>query len=433
MMKIFSMDFYVTRRDKILKALKAVLCLLLAAGFAMNLLQAITYLSPSGDEGFFLKEVSRFRTDGLWNSFAAGISHLHVVLVTALAALVSSPLLAGRLLNVMLLVLALILVRMIIRNMKLKRPVELVTIATFAYMLVFTQLGKTFYRFINDPLMIVLALCSVYLFQMYFSKDRIWYFIGAGISSGMMFWVRSFSLLIWAGMLAFLVLDVVIRKPHLKRFLHMLLFVFISVSVAMLVQIPSISQTGRLSYESKGADGDWGDRNWVTRHMRKSNGGIFSYQRAEWREVEQFKQDFGDDSIPQSLTSMIGRDPKFVADNFVSNLMIRVPYVMFSSIGIFFFIFLDLLRRPRWLLGKNSSQPRLLFLLVAASVCLGVSLVIINYVEQRWLMAPVACVLFLAAAHLDQRVAPRWINALLAAQIVFLVLTGVGSLAKFLF
>ncbi|MDD2228149.1 MAG: glycosyltransferase family 39 protein [Candidatus Cloacimonetes bacterium] len=419
-------------RGKLLKAMLIIVWLLLFAGFAVKALDAALNLDGSGDEGFFLKELASFQTDGLWRSFADGISHLHVLLVSAVAAVVGSPLLAGRLLNIILLVVALFLGSLIIKNLNLRRSVELVTTASYAYMLVFSQVGKTFYRFINDPLMIVLALFSLYLFQQYYKSNKTWFFILASIASGMMFWVRSFSLLIWAGILAFLILQAAIRKPRLKGILLLACFVTISIAVALLVQIPSISENGRLAFENKSGEGDWGARNWVTRYVRRSNGGIFSYQRVDWDEIERFKQEYGENAIPSSLLGKVRKDPKFMADNFVSNLIIRIPYVLLASIGIYFLLFLDLLRRPRWLFEKDTNQPRLLFLLVAASVSLGVSLIIINYIEQRWLMAPVICVLLLAAVHLDRRIAPKWSRVLLAIQCAFLMLTGAGSLAAFI-
>lgn len=421
-----------TGRDKLFKAVLIIIWLLLIAGFVSNTLDATLNLTSSGDEGFFTKELVRFQTDGLWQSFSGGISHLHVLLASVLAALVGSPLLAGRLLNIFLLVVALFLGALIIQSLNLRRSIELVTTVTYAYMLVFSQVGKTFFRFINDPLMIVLALFSFYMFQLYYKSNKTWFFILASIASGMMFWVRSFSLLIWAGILAFLMQQAVIRKPRLKGIFLLACFVIISVAVALLVQIPSISENGRLSFESKSGDGDWGARNWVTRYVRRSNGGIFSYQRVDWDEIERFKQEYGENAIPGSLLGKVRKDPKFMADNFVSNLIIRIPYVLFASIGIYFLLFLDLLRRPRWLFEKDTNQPRLLFLLVTASVSLGVSLIIINYIEQRWLMAPVICVLLLAAVHLDRRIAPKWSRVLLASQCAFLILAGVGSLAAFI-
>ncbi|MDP3115394.1 MAG: hypothetical protein Q8M98_11595 [Candidatus Cloacimonadaceae bacterium] len=402
--------------------------LLPVVGYIYKALINTLHLKRSGDEGFFLKELGRFQQDGMWTSFSDGISHLHVLLVNFLSYFVGQPLLAGRILSLLLLPLGFLIGVWIIRNLRLSHAVEVLTLATLAYVLVFSQSGKMFYRFLSDPLMIVIALGSILYIQRYCTEYRIKYLISAAILAGMMFWVRSFALLIFGGMFAFFLYLFIFHKPRVKHFSAMLLFITIASSTALIVQIPSIHNKGRISFEDKSGDGDWNERNWITRIDRKSNGGVFSYLRVTWDRVEQFKQEYGEHSIPRSLSERFARDPKFMVDSFVSNMVVRIPYVLLISIGFYFLLLLDLIRRPKWLFWDLQSSFKLLLLSVFVSVSLGLSLIIVNYIEHRWLFAAVFCALILSSMHLDRSVMRRYRKYLIGSQWIFLLLTGAAEL-----
>lgn len=428
MKKMFGFTSGDTSQERLVRALLMVLWLLLAAGYMYKALDASLNLVRSGDEGFFLKELERFRADGLWQSFAAGISHLHVLLVGALAAMVGSPLLAGRLLSLLLLPLALYLGSRILRNAGVSGVVFHVATITLAYMLVYCQTGKMFYRFLSDPLMLVLAMLSIYFMQQYFLQGKTCSLILAALAAGMTLWVRSFAVLIVAGLTAHLLWNALVAKPRGKAVVGLFLFMGLAAATALVVQIPSLAEGGGLSYENKGGDGNWAERNWLTRLNRQSNGGVFSYLRISWEDVEQYKQVHGEDSIPRSLAEIAKHDPKFLVDNIVANLFIRVAFVLSISTGLFFLLFLDLLRKPGWLWRRSALEAGRVFFWVAASVSLGLSLIIINYIEHRWLFAAAFCGLALGAIQLERPRLRRIRKPVILAQLLFLTLLSAGEL-----
>ncbi|HOF59756.1 MAG TPA: hypothetical protein PLM19_01780 [Candidatus Syntrophosphaera sp.] len=428
MIKLFSFKSDATRQEKLVQVVLILIWLLLAAGYVYKALNASLHLVRSGDEGFFLKELDRFRADGLWQSFADGISYMHVLLVSALAALVGSPLLAGRLLNLLLLPLALYLGSRIMRNTGVSGMVFHVALVTLAYMLVFCQTGKMFYRFLSDPLMLVLAMLSICFMQEYFLKGKTGSLVIAALTAGMTLWVRSFAVLIMAGLVAHLLWNALLSKPRGKVVIGLFIFVVLALATALVVQIPSLAEGNGLSFENKSGDGNWAERNWLTRLNRQSNGSVFSYVRISWEDVELYKQAYGEDSIPKSLVEIAKHDPKFLVDNIVSNLFIRAPFVMSISAGLFFLLFLDLMRKPGWLWRKSALEANRVFFWVAASVSLGLSLIIINYIEHRWLFLAAFCVLTLGAIQLERPRLQRARKPVMLTQSLFLALLSAGEL-----
>ncbi len=406
----------------------AVVCLILVTGYGIKAGITLTHLDRSGDEGYFLKELARYQTDGMWKSFAAGTSHLHVLMVGALAAVTGSPLLAGRLLSILMLPLSLWLGWLILKRAGLSRPVLLAAVATLGYIVVFCQTGKMFYRFLNDPLMNLLLLLTLFLTQLFNEKGKTGLLVAAAIAAGMALWVRSFAILPLAGLLGYFLARMILTQSKGRTLVQLALFAAVSSGTALVVQIPSLAEHGRLAFESKEGDGKWAERNWLTRLERRNNGGVFSYQRVSWDEVEQYKEIHGERSMPRTLSEVARRDPKFLADNIVSNLFIRVSFVMLISMGLFFLLFLDLIRKPGWLLRPSQLAINRLYFLVAASLTLGLSLIVINYIEHRWLFTAVFCVLVLGAVQLDRKHWSKRKNFIAGSQLALVALMSAGEL-----
>jgi len=108
------------------------------------------------------------------------------------------------------------------------------------------------------------------------------------------------------------------------------------------------------------------------------------------------------------------------------NVFFRVPYILALSIGFLFLAFLNYLRLPeKWFIDKNLGG--LLLLLTSISVCCGVSIYIINYVEHRWQFMTAFSALVLGticAANVEKK---KIYNLLLISQYGFLLFMSILS------
>lgn len=401
--------------------------LLLAISFVTAAASSLLAPEQRGDEYFYLQELARFQRDGLWKSYADGISHLHVVLANLLAAVTGSALMGGKLLSILLLPLALLACIGIVKNLKLSSEIELLTITTLAFVLCVSKSGRLFFGFYNDSLMVTLALAALYFMQKYCASVQIKHLIIAAVFTGMMFWVRTFSILIYGGMLAFVLALFIFHQPRARNLLRSVMFFVLVAATALVVQIPSIRDNGRLSFESKGSRST-NEGHWLNRLYRPGGGSIFAYPGVSQDLVAQYKQEHGENSIPGTLSERIARDPKFMVDNFASNLAVRVSYILLVSIGMYFLLFLDALRRPRWMFRDLRNAPALLHFLIVASVSLGLAIIIFNYIEHRWMLLAVLSAAIVAAMHLDKRVHGKWRFWAQVLQWLFVLMAGSANL-----
>ncbi|HPH72371.1 MAG TPA: hypothetical protein PK928_07770, partial [Candidatus Cloacimonas sp.] len=252
----------------------------------------------------------------------------------------------------------------------------------------------------------------------------------ASLFAGMMFWVRSFSIIIFGGFAAWIFLIVLLKCPFGKHLFRAILFCILTIIVALIPQIPSLAEKGQLAFEHKSTEKyNWGEINWFTRIKRESTGSLFVYKRPSWEELDEYKKAYGDKSIPLGLIEQFKYDPKFIIDNFIVNVFFRVPYILAVSIGFLFLAFLNYLRLPeKWVIDKNLGG--LLLLLTSISVCCGVSIYIINYVEHRWQFMTAFSALVLgtiSTAKFDKKI---YYNLLLISQYGFLLFMSILSIVN---
>lgn len=412
--------------DRFYTLIKYALLLILAASFLMHIIMDFSRPGFVGDEYFYNVEITRFQDQGIWNSYAKGISHLFVLLSSALSLLVGSNLLGARLLNILLLPLALLIWFKIIKQIVAHPRIRDLAWLSFAYLLLMAKVGGMFYYGVCDPLMIVLALGALFFIVSYLKDGAFLNLVLAAILSGMMLWVRQFSILILGGVFAWIALTALIRKFQARYLLQASSFILIFLVVAMVVQVPSLVEHKKMSFERKSLSGDWGARNWLMGVMRLPKGSVFSYARPEWQQVENYISQHGTGSIPKGFLGRVKRDPKFMLDNFASNIVIRFPYILLVSIGLLMIPLLDYLRKPElWFSSEN--QMLLPFTMVFFSVGLGVSMVIISYVEHRWQLMAVGSSLALASAQLERYNGTRLFKFVTYAQLAFLLGMGILS------
>lgn len=410
-----------SNKGKAYSALKYAMITVLLGSYLLQIILVLSNLYDVGDERFFCNELIRFQTQGLWNSFADGISHLFVICSSALSILIGSNLLAIRLLNIFLVPLALFIWFHIVRLVVTKPIVRDLAWLSFAYVLLITKTGAMFFHGLNDPLMVVLALGALLFLIKYIKNGKTTSMVMAAILSGMMLWVRLFSVLILGGILVWMVFHALLQKPRLRNFLHGGMFFLVIIIVALIVQIPSLSEHGKLSFERKSSPGQsWNDRNWVMGMMRLPIGSVFCYAQPGWEQVEEYIDKNGAQSIPKGLIGQVKRDPKFMLDNFASNVVVRFQYILIVSIGLLFLPLLDFLRNPEfWFSKKNCTI--LPFLMVFFSVGLGVSLIIISYVAHRWQFMAVSSSIVLASVQLERYGNTKILTIFKYSQLIFLL------------
>jgi len=404
-----------------------ILILLFFFIFIFKTIQCFSTPNSIGDEGFYLNELNRFREIGLWKSFSEGISQLWILLAYLISLITGNDLISIRIINILLLPVALYLMYSIIKEFIEDKNLLILSMLSCVFLLIATKTGTMFFLGINDPLMIIFCLSTMYFLLKYNNSWAIKDLIIASLFAGMMFWVRTFSIIILGGFIAWIFLIVLLKHPFWKNLFRAIVFCILTIIIALIPQIPSLAEKGQLAFEHKGTENhNWGEINWLTRIKRESAGSLFAYKRPSWEELDEYKRTYGDKSIPIGLIEQFKYDPKFIIDNFIVNVFFRVPYILALSIGFLFLAFLNYLRLPeKWFIDKNLGG--LLLLLTSISVCCGVSIYIINYVEHRWQFMTAFSALVLGticAANFEKK---KIYNLLLISQYGFLLFMSILS------
>ncbi|NLO11376.1 MAG: hypothetical protein GX122_03025 [Candidatus Cloacimonetes bacterium] len=388
---------------------------------------------PQGDENFYLSELARFHTNGVWNTFSRGVSHLFMSIWYLVSFLPLNSLIIMRLLNLVLGLLDLYLIYLILKPLNLKKLSMSVALCTATYAIFISQSGAMHYRAISDPLMTTLALTAIYFVTKYVREYKLKDLILAALFSGMMFWVRNFAIIIFGGILASVAFIPLFKReralPHLGK---LLLFFVIFIIVLLVVQIPSIHQHQKISFERKIGSGlgGWGHRNWLTQKQQLPSGSVFAYRRVEWDFVDEYIESHGKQSIPRGVLGVFIDNPKLKTDITIVNLFFRIPYILLMSTGLLLLGFLRIVRCPEsWL---RTLSPQILALLaVFFSVACGVSLAIINYIEHRWVFTASISALIIGIYGFEE-MSERWQKILLIGQLLLIPLLSLFSAAKLL-
>jgi len=274
-------------------------------------------------------------------------------------------------------------------------------------------------------------LAAVLFLIKYLDDNRVKDLILTAVLSGMMFWVREFSIIIFGGVIAAVFVLPILKKEKLMlHFAKFTLFIIIFVLVVLVVQVPSIAENQKLSFERKGGSGlgNWGQRNWLTQKEQISSGSVFAYQRVEWDYVDEYIETHGKESIPRGVVAVFRDNPKLKTDITIVNLFFRVPYILLISTGLLIFGLFRVVREPEvWLSVLSPSM--LALLAVFFSVCCGVSLAIINYIEHRWIFMASMMAIGLGAYGI-QTMKQKWQMRFVYGQFAFITMLTLVSFAK---
>ena len=374
--------------------------------------------SPTGDEGFFIKEFERFENTGIYSSFSQGISHLYVLTVYFINLFISDYLISGRVLSLVSGIIIIFFVYQIAILLDLRKPYKLLLILNVLTILLYSRSG--YLMSINDPLMVACATTVVYFLILYMQKKRTKHLIITSILMGFLFWIRYFSILIVPGVIiSIIAFEFFAMKRFWKKLSRLALFLFTMTVIALTPQIPSIIENKTLSFEKKNYE-RWEKRNWLDHINRIDCGSFFCYDRTPWEAVDEYISENGEKSIPGSLLDRLKMDRKFFFDNIVSNLFIRIPYLFLLNFGLLFFLLFDFFRIPeKWL--KSNFFPKLSLSLISISTILFLSIVIITYIEMRWVVLTIILCALLTYERLQAMELYSLKRFLFTIQIVFLI------------
>lgn len=411
--------------------LKYIAWISLALYFIFRLIMYIKDPSPKGDEKYFLEEIARFRSMSFRDAYFGNFYHLYLTIWYLISFLPINDLMLMRFINIVIGVVNLCLMYKILNRFDLSKNVRSLALLTAGYAIFVSQSGTMHYSAINDPIMNALGLATILFLIRYLDNYRMKDLVFTAVFSGMMFWIRTFSIIIFGGIIAAVFMVPLLKKE--KVFIHLAkvaLFLTVFVLVVLIIQVPSLIENQKITFEGKRREGlgNWSHRNWLTQKEQISSGSIFAYKRVEWEYVDDYIETYGKQSIPSGVIGVFKDNPKLKTDITVVNLFFRIPYILLMSTGLMFLGLFRVIREPEsWLVDLPPSVLALLAVLF--SVCCGVSLAIINYIEHRWIFMAAMMGIGLGAYGI-QSMTDKWQKYLVHGQYVLLMLLTVVSSIK---
>jgi hypothetical protein len=380
----------------------------------------------TGDEYFYLLEVKRLFSEGILATMTRGSSILFTALSALLSYITGDLLLSNRLLSLLPGLFAVWSIWKMARLWGISREPRLLLVFTLLTFL-FDPERSPFLFGTNDAMLF--ALIAEGLYQLFrFLEFQKWnYLIGAGLLFGAGFWVREIHLMyllpVAGGAFLYLVIPSEIRI--LRKTGQSTLFFSIVLLTAVLVHIPSLITNGKPGFEDKDYMGNWRERDYLTQIMRKPSGSVFAYERAEWSEVEAWKQSEKNPALPGTRLDIWKADPVMAADRFSSNLLIRCTYLFSLRNGVLFILFLA----SFWMIKKIRESGRLkhwlLLILMISGYTLMISAITLHRIEIRWLALTIMFVALAGTFILEilRNHQSKWYRYCLWAQYIFIGLS----------
>ena len=183
-------------------------------------------------------------------------------------------------------------------------------------------------------------------------------------------------------LLAFYILFVQSENFTKKRWIP--LFIFI---IFLILNIPSLLKNGELSYDKKSPPENmevtWTQRQYLAQLM-VNRGDLPNYQHPSWEQTKNYLIENGKESLPDNIIKGIFQDPGLTLKEFFKDFFYILIYssrgiglILLITIGHFILRFLN--HRKLYLQD---------FIPIASLVIIAIfSLIIISYIELRWLCA----------------------------------------------
>lgn len=352
--------------DKIINFFKVVSILT----FVFGLYYCVNIPKGAGDEALFISDLNLIKNNGWMYAIESKISIPYMILVYPFSFLFED-FIALRLVNF-------ILFGFLILYFVKKKIVE---DNLFYFILLFFSSTGWYLIGTNDVLFtiaFIIFFCETYIIL----QDR-------SNRSNSMFWssllIAFFTRELFLIFLPAVIISffLIIKKKHnLFRKLFVPIILLISL---IFINLPSIIKNKSLSYDNKlppkGIHSTWAQRQYLAQLLVNA-GKLENHQHPSFKETDAYLKKHGDNSLPKTVTETILFDVKLTIIEFFKDFS-EVLFYSIRATGLIILLsllhlFLSLFRKK---IDYHLYIPLILFITIAL-----ISLIIISYVEARWLV-----------------------------------------------
>lgn len=338
--------------------------------FVFGLYYCINIPKGAGDEALFLSDLDLIKNNGWVYAIGNKISIPYMILVYPFSFLFED-FIALRLVNF-------ILFGFLFLYFVKKKIVE---DGLFYYILLFFSSTGWYLIGTNDVLFtiaFIVFFCETYLLL----QDK-------SSGSNSMFWssllVAFFTRELFLIFLpaVFISFFLIYKKKHnLFRKLFVPIFLFV---LLLFINVPSLVKNKSLSYDNKvppkGIHSTWGQRQYLAQLLVNA-GKLENHQHPSFKETDAYLKAHGDDSLPKTVVATMLFDVKLTVTEFFKDFA-EVLFYSVRATGLIILLtllhlLLSLFRRK---IDYDLYIPLILFVTIAL-----ISLIIISYVEARWLV-----------------------------------------------
>jgi len=328
----------------------------------------LTLPGGSVDEILFLNDLNLIETKGWYNAISKNISIPYLGLVYPLSILIGKVV-ALRLVNVILLLLLLFYFHF----RKLSK-------IGFTFLIFYISTVGYFYSGTNDTLFVFSLVVFLNEIRRAANKER--YSVNLALTTLLIaVFTRELYLVylpvILIGLFIMVKVGINLNKRSWIPLALLAMFLFCN--------LPSLVSNGNLSYDRKlppeEVHATWTQRQYLAQIM-VNNGELSNYYHPSWEQIDEYLKINGNKSLPDGILQGLFFDVSFTLKEFVKDL---VHVFIYSSRGLGFilliclgYLFLEILKNRSISLNLFSPGAALIMLIIF-------SLIIISYVEMRWL------------------------------------------------
>ncbi|NDP28795.1 MAG: hypothetical protein GZ087_15440 [Flavobacterium sp.] len=329
-------------------------------------------LHPSGDELLFLSDLQLIKNVGWDDAIVKNVSIPYMLLAYPLS-LFMKDLVALKLVNVILL-LSLFLYFYYVGKIKFK--------STYYYLLFFISTVGYFYFGTNDCLFFVSLIVFFNEVLNAVNAREVQFNLALSALVIAFFTRELFLVYLPIILIGSYILYQMGSEFSKKTFFPLGLFI-----ILLLLNIPSLQKNGSLSYDRKsppqGLGVSWSQRQYLAQLM-VNNGELDNFNHPTWEQTKAYIDKNGKESLPDGILESIIFDWQLTTKEFFKDFGYSILY-SFRSLGLMLVISLGYWLRQ---LKKNKRITISNFIPFSTLLMLMIfSLIIISYVELRWLSA----------------------------------------------
>ena len=325
---------------------------------------------PGGDETLFISDLEMIKSKGWFVAIEKNISIPYMILVYPIALFVKNYI-ALRIVSVLLLILLGIYFY--------KRKSEF-SIRLYGYFLFLISTVGYFFFGTNDGLFfigLIVFIHEVYLLQ----KNKNWNGTLALVALIIAFFTRA--LVVVYAPVILICLYVIFKEKGLRTI--KVTYPLIFLSLFLVLNIPSFLSKGGLSYDLKSPPSSinvtWGQRQYLAQ-LLVNKGELANYNHPSWEQTRIYLENNGEESLPKGVFEGLFFDIELTIKEFFKDLISSI-FLGFRQLGIMLFIPVFFLAKDIY---KNRKISLSMLLPISLVLMIGIfSLIIISYVELRWL------------------------------------------------